>query len=982
MKHPFRPLLPVLAMALAMPAARGQAATGADTLHAEAVRAMESDSWEEALALFDRCIELHGQDALKKFGPAFGANWYRKGLCEMHLKRLDAAAKSFETCYRDFPNNGKKAGNIFHKRALVRWAETAQAADQPAEAIRLFKKYLEERDRQNDPFEPGAYYLQLALCHFKLGEVPQGAENLETAVRNKNGFGAPDSGIVAGLQALVAAAIAKKDERTLLTFFETNRGSLAMEPFEAAAYIREFVTLATDSLAAGLDGAALSIFQLLPGSEAMEEDLRAKLAVLGDLPELPMPGRKLVKTDLQARLAAVETARRDGSSHEVLQLEATAAFHEKHGNLRGARAAFAELDTRFPKAARRADYLFHLVRTSAALGDALAAEKEAARFSEAFPDSPKAGTVNRMVLVALFEKGEYEPCIKAATALLPKLAGGSPDHDICLRVLGGCYEHTGRFDEAKPLLERHVELYPESPYAQSVLYLQASNRVRLQQWEEAAKLLDAFIAKHPDAASNPYLGFALLDRAECHAAAKEDAAALEALARLERDLPGSEALANAQGLKGDLLLRQGRGEQAEESLKQALAQAEKLGQREAAAELLLRLATLLGKDPKRLKEAVPYCDRFWKSYEDLAEFRGPMAVAQADAFSAVERGREAIERLRKILGERLENPAAESPEATARVYARLYAKAHGLEELKRHFAEFPGLKPEDKQARATLRISAIEAVEEQLDSPDEAAKAKADGLIKALFQELKAEFEPKDLPPGILVRTGDFLRTRTSAPRQALPYYEEALAKKDAAVRLPALLGRASVLAEGSEEERATAIQDLQEVFDGAKDVREKEEALYWLVMARMKAGEFAAAGEGALLYLAPDSGFQRLVPEVRLALARSYQERGMAEEALAAHARVWGECGEVTRVSVPAMRAWIQISWTRQLPASGAERPRSDRQAAYEEGLAFLERTRPLFDKMASVDQEAWLEIEKLTGEFAATTDVKPIAKPVPQGQ
>ena len=101
-----------------------------------------------------------------------------------------------------------------------------------------------------------------------------------------------------------------------------------------------------------------------------------------------------------------------------------------------------------------------------------------------------------------------------------------------------------------------------------------------------------------------------------------------------------------------------------------------------------------------------------------------------------------------------------------------------------------------------------------------------------------------------------------------------------------------------------------------------------------------------------------------------------MVDEALAAYAKVWSEFPEATRVSVSAMRFWMQICWTRNGPANGSVRPRSDRQSAYEEGIAFLEKTKPLFDKMASSDQEAWLEIEKLVAEFAATTDVKPVAK------
>lgn len=989
MKSRFRHFLPVLTLALSSPAALGQGqgraaahpeAAQADALHAQGAAAMEAEHWEDALKLFDRCIELYGKDAIKKFGPSFGANWYRKGVCEAALGRLDAAIKSFETCYRDFPNKGKTRDNIFHKRALLRWAETANKAGQPAEALRLFQKFMAERDRQNDTFDPASYYLSVAVCHLRLGNLAMGAENLETAVRNKNGFGSPESGIVGALQELTAAAITKKDERILLSFFEGVRGSLAMEPFEMAAYPGEFIKLANDALAAGMDSAALAIFRLLPASEAMEEDLRVKLDLLGEAPQMVRPGtRPLPKLVLEERLAALEKARREGNSHEILLLEASAGFHEKRGNLRGARAAFAELEARFPKATRRADHLFHLVRLDSAIGDAEDSSKHAAKLMAEFPDSPRTTAVRRMVLVALFEAGQHEACIKAASELLPKLAEGSQDHDACLRVLANSFEQTGRFEEARPLLERYLALYPSSPHAQAALYLQAANRVETQQWEEAAKLLDAFIAKYPDAATNPYLASALLDRAECCASTGDNDAALAHLKRLENDFPDSEVLANAQGLKGDLLLRQNRGAEAEESLKKALQQAEKLGQREAAAEILLRMVDLLDNDPKRLKEAVPWCERFWKNYSDLAPLCCRMAIAQAEPMAAAGKSEQALERLSKELSARIANPAAGSPDELARPYAKLYAKSNGLDELKRHFAEFPGVKPEDKQARAALRILVIETVEDDLDASDHAAKAKADALMRTLFQELKADFEAKDLPPGILVRTGDFLRTRTSAPRQALPYYEEALARKDEATRFPALLGRAAVLAEGSKEERAAAIKDLEEVFAGSKEPREREDALFWLVMTRMKAADFAAAGESATRYLAADSGFQRLVPEVRLALARSYQERGMANEAIAAHAKVWADFGELPRVAVPAMRAWMQLSWTRQAPANGAGNSRSDRQAAYEEGMAFLERTRSLFGKMAPVDQETWLEIEKLTKDFAATTDVKPLPKPAP---
>ena len=977
MNRLLRSIAPAILMVAAAPWAEAQERAEVQALNAQALTAMEGNQWEEALKLFDRCIETHGADALGKFGPSFGVTWYRKGMCEMRLKRWDAAAKSFEICYRAFPNKGSGEGNIFNKRALLRWGEAAQAGGNPAEAIRLFKKFLEERDKAKDSFDPAPYYIQLALCHFSLGEVREGAENLETAVKNKQRFGTPNNGIVAALQALVTTAIAKRDEATLVGFLKENRGQLGLAPFEMATYSPAFIQLATDALAAGMDAAALSLFQLVPATDEMIDDLRSKIGSMGGLATLDEPGRTLVKAELEASLEGLEKLRREGNPHETIQLGATAVIHEKRGNLRGACAAYEQLELHFPKARQREDNLFNLVRCNAALGESAAVEKYGAVFLEAFPASRLSAAVRRLMLVSLFEGDEYASCIKVASEMLPKLAEGSQDHDVCLYMLGASFEQSGRFDEAAPLLDRHVSTYPASQFAQAALYYQAANRARRQQWAEAAKLLDGFVAKYPDAASDPYLAFALLDRAECHVAADEGPAALEKIDQLEKGFPNSETLGTALGVKGDLFLKQGKRDEAEASYKKSLELTEGRGDRQAAAETIARLVPMLaGRGPEGMKEALPYCDRFWKSYADVAAVRNRMAITQAPILSAGGRGQEALDRLRTVIQESASDPGSMALDSAIRSYARLYSAKQGAEALNQHFHEFPGLKPEDKATRSLMRIAVIEIAEEQLGAGDDAAKAKADSLMKTLFQELKSEFEPKDLPVATLIRTGDFLRSKTSAPRQALPYYEEALARKDAAARFPALLGRATVLAEGNKDERLAALKDLQIVFSESKDATEREDALFWLVMTKMKAGDFAGAGESAERYLADDSGFQARVPEVRLALARAYQERGMINEALATHARVWGESGETIRVSAPAMKAWIQLSWARQAPANASDRSRSDRQAAYEEGLGFIEKTRPLFDKMASIDQETWLEIEKLVAEYGASTDVKPVAK------
>ncbi|RYD37866.1 MAG: tetratricopeptide repeat protein, partial [Verrucomicrobiaceae bacterium] len=161
-----------------------------------ATAAMDAGEWQEAFDLANRAVRLYGEDDPRKvYGAQFGSVYYRKGLCEMKLKRWEDAMRSFEICYRDFPNTAGDKGNIYQKMALLKWGEAAMGAEKPQVAIGYFAKFLEERDRTRDVFPQGSFYINLAICHYKLGHLPEGNDNLEIAIRNKGHFPTPDTGI-------------------------------------------------------------------------------------------------------------------------------------------------------------------------------------------------------------------------------------------------------------------------------------------------------------------------------------------------------------------------------------------------------------------------------------------------------------------------------------------------------------------------------------------------------------------------------------------------------------------------------------------------------------------------------------------------------------------------------------------------------------------------------------------------------------------
>jgi tetratricopeptide (TPR) repeat protein len=320
-----------------------------ETLVEKAQVAMKAGRWKQALDFNTKAVENFGQDRpLQEFGAQFGAVFYHKGVCELKLKKWAEAMRSFETCYRDFPNTGKDPGNPFQLLALCKWGEAAMGAEDWELAASRFAKFVSERDRLRDKFPHGSFYVNTAVCQYQLGRIPEGNENLEIAIQNKADFPTPESGIIAGFEALVGAAIAGRNEQALLDFSGRNRGALVTDLPEDTGYANVFLKLAGDALAAGMKRAALAIYQLLPPPSANSAG--------ADTPE-------------SIRLAAI------------------ALIHEKAGNIRGAYACYLQLEANHPDAKNREHYLYQLIRTASVIGEFECARNHAWKLRRDFPDS-------------------------------------------------------------------------------------------------------------------------------------------------------------------------------------------------------------------------------------------------------------------------------------------------------------------------------------------------------------------------------------------------------------------------------------------------------------------------------------------------------------------------------------------------------------------------------------------------------------------
>lgn len=961
------------------------------TLVNNALTAMNANDFAEALKLNTEAVTRFGGNpkmTIKQYGAQFGVIWYRKGVCELKLKQFSEAMKSFEACYKDYPNGGDVppgGGNIFNKMALLKWGEAAMGAENYEMAIERWKKFLEERDKTRDKYPRGSFHVNMSICHFRLDKLDEGIEHLEIAIQNKKTFPTYNAAIISGFQALITAAIEAKKEPLLLEFIEKYRGDLMVPPFEMQRFSKMFMKLAGDAISADMLKTALTLYQFVPSTQVAVNDLRIHLSSMGTVGRIPDGPSTLIKAQLDSELTALEAEQRSNKTIEMIKLAAIAYIHETNEHIHGAFGAYLQLENFHQKAEKREDNLYHLVRTSAMISEVSMTQKYGERFLTLFPESKYKPDVQKLMLSSLFFDGKYETCIEIAGDIIEnkKAAEGTAEHDLALFVLGGSYFYTLQSDKAAPLLDEHVAKYPESTYIMSSEYFQAANLTRLQFWNRAGKLLDVFLDKYKDASDQSYTPLALYDRANAHYAEDEPEGALEKLERVISQYPDSPVLDQAYNLRGNVQQSQNTLDLAEQSYLKALEISEVRGNDAVASEALYYLVALLGKQEKsadpspRLPDAIPFADKFWKEYSIGSPYRPQVAVAQVPALRNAGRGEEALKRLQEVISEMSALPEAVGLEEVINSYTEVYLDSHTPEELKEHYYNFEGVRTTDKAARALLRIAVIGVFEGVgKEAEEENKKRAAEAMIKVLFDELKRDFELKDLSNFILVRLGDNLRTNTATPREALAYYDEALSRKDTSYRFGALLGRADVYGKSSAEaDLSKAIEDFERIFLDSDDKGQREFSLYRIIEILMKKEDYAEVSIRANQYLSREEGktlnYSKYAAEVGLMLAQSFEKRGMTDDAIGMYTKVWGAHMGYIKISAPAILTWMELSDKRNRASNDPKIP-ADRQGAYEGGYRYLDLTGRFKDKMTKEEVDLWTKVQKYVAKLEANPGVK----------
>ncbi|MGJ8672945.1 tetratricopeptide repeat protein [Rubritalea sp.] len=967
--------------------------------------ALKEEKWADAQKIFAAIVAEHGKSA-KQIGDKFGNIYYWKGNAELKLaaeaksagdlgkasEYYTLAKNSLEGCY----NTGNKSGqNQSQVKALLFKAQAMQQLEEYAGAIEAYQKFINER-KDGDKFDPGMFNINMAVCHFKLqpAKLAEGLPYFETALKNKARWNLAEAPVVGTFQAFTQAVIAAGDEPKLVDFINQNRAVLTLKPFQMVQFTPFYQKLATDVLKANMPDAAYTLFALVPGTKVALDDLKVLQEKLKSYPRdgLKDGDATIYKEKVDEWLESLSKRERDGDPPEVVALSALAYTHESSGNSLGALAIYEQLEMYFKGSKRREDNLYNLARVAYGLGDIERTMKYGRVFKNAFPDSEKADLTYTVMLSSLFQGGEYAECEELASETLVAFPDKSEVNDLALHMQGASKFYQGKYREALPILEDHQKQYPDSKSKLATTYFVASNLGKIQDWARSAASLDAFIKKYPTAAANPYLPYALLDRADAAYNLEEDEIALANVARLLEEFPNISVLDSALILRGKVEQETSEYEKATASYKQALEFSKKTGNAFGQTEALYHLVSLLGKDKignkanPKMKEALPYYEEFWDKHTQ-SPYATQVAVAGMSAMVEAERTQEGLDNLKNAIVRvaKQKNPAGLDRAINSYTTSYLAAKkAAGVDsvvaanELKDHYYSFP-VPNNDVRSRALLMFAVLGVYQEGYNTAvkvkDTELANKNKAQISALFKVMEADFPVDKLSDQILISIADYLREKTASPRRAIPYYEELLKRRDKKHHLAARFGTADVLGQvGSKQEMNKAIKDLRAIYSENKDSKAKGEraaatgAQNRIIAIYAKQGNYDMAVEEGLAYLdSKDSSYRS---QVQLILAESYDAKKEYKNAIKYYVIVSN--GKDAVVAIPAKDRATELMWDHGVEQAG----RSRMQAAYEVAAIYIKFSRDWFEKNKSeiptAAREAWLNIEARVKKWESSGQIK----------
>ena len=914
-----RPFAALLAIATAALFAIGSASAQnpVDDNYRKAVQLMEEAKWADAASILQGVVRDYSEDAFNIYGPAFGLIPYHLGLCYLQLKKFKEAATQFKASYTRFPNKipAEKADTIppsrnhYHLMSLFQWGVAEQGAEEYEGAIKLYNKFLSERPEKGT-YSPAELLTNLGVCHARLGKIPEATDYLQRVYNAYTKLNTREAYFLHKAYCdLCDQWIEKTKPAEALAFMDKNDGYLRFSPYDSFKYgfNGRFLQLAQESAGgeSNMDALALRFFTLTPRTEDAIAELEDRKSFYTNVD---------ARAKVQAEIDRLQGTINGGTAIDIAGMRLLAYIYEKNGSFRAAYAVYDDMSRRYPtaKSVQKIDgkevkkdihpeLVYNATRTAFSFGDLLSAQHHGMIFLKKYPGHELEPEVQSMLMEQLFRRGDYKRCIEIASEILPKLNKGTPQHDLCLFVLGGSNYYEGKYEDADVRLGEHNADYPKSPFVEESSYYHGGNKVKLLEWEKASPLLDAWLGKYPDSGLRP---FAILDRATCHFAMDELDPCLAKLDEIEQRFSESAVYDRSLNLRGDVLQAKKEWAAAEVSYKKGKALAEQNGNVGVAAEALSQLVPVAIAQENYLG-AAGYYDEFIAGHPE--SYLEPLVVATAlDALKeeSVGRGQEGLDKLEDMIDRLGQQQNADLEKAMAK-YSEVAVELNGAEPTidKLKLMARKGFQPD--AVKAWLLVTRIGVIEEEMEKG-----AKANAEIAAAFEELQ-RFDKKALAPYVIARIGDFLRLGGQSA-ESVPWFEEILTRPGIDAKDYAYNALAKIYFNGADKSRvAKGLEYVDWVIKNSGNNKLKQESAYERAKHYTRSADWGKAETNWFDYLSNKS-WRANSPEAWFKLAQARDKQGKVEDALRAYTQSVNKYAQYIEYAIPALRRSIEIQKAR----------------------------------------------------------------------
>lgn len=540
--------------------------------------------------------------------------------------------------------------------------------------------------------------------------------------------------------------------------------------------------------------------------------------------------------------------------------------------------------------------------------------------------------VQSNALGELFDKGEYRQAIEAS-----RIAYEEGEKEVGLYVAAASSSLVGEYRNAVRFCRQYLSENPDGKYQIEIAYYYGVSLARMGYKEMAESLLEQLVG----AAEGRYKYLSLYELGMLELRAGDYGAAQAYAEQLLGNKLDAEQQVQAQLLLGQSFEARGNRDLAEKSYLSAYQLAVSGGLVSGQEESLFYLIAFYGREKimgeanPNMAKALPHYEAFEKSFPD-SEYRAQVLVAILPALNEAGRSREVIEKLDAAVRKALMAGGESGVQDAAR--ALLWERMNQGEEISKiREGVLAESSEEDGLYKALMRSALADIYEIGAEQAHLSwgRQMKFRALARGLRCALVVSPESRVFPGFVQLQLGELLLESEGAANEAKQYFQRASRSQVEVKKLWAKLGVAQSLAQQGGEslkEALSILGDLEMRVEGDSSLLER--VLLTQLHLLDELAQWQELQQKAEFYFS-QAQLKGHRDEVLYFLAKSYDQQGLVEDAIANYTQIFTASTGNLPISAPAVERLTQLTWDRNKPGGGDQL--SDRQIAYQLAQRYL---------------------------------------------